>query len=95
MHLARVEQEQAQVAGSQFGIVGQLPEEGKPVVAGGFPGDVQTVEAIGVQAVQQHLPGFLIAHASVGKGLMGEQRLAIRKEQADIRPLEAEVDPDL
>jgi hypothetical protein len=82
-HLARVEQEQAQIAGVQLDIVGQLPEEGKPVVGGGFPGDIQAVEAIGVQAVQQSA-GPLIA--PLGWRRLGARAAAGRRERADRYP---------
>ena len=53
VHPARIERVELDVVGFQVGIGGELEEEGEPVIAGGFPGDVQAVAVVLVESLEQ------------------------------------------
>jgi hypothetical protein len=67
---AWVQQVQAQIVELEFGIGGELQEEGQPEIAGRLSRDIDAIESILVQRIQQELLGPRIAHVGVVKGKM-------------------------
>jgi hypothetical protein len=91
MHPAGIEQEEGRVVGSQLWILGQLQEKGQPVVAGRFPSNVHPRQIVLGQRFQQQRLGLLKARQAVGKRAMAFDRLTIRPQQGDVRPLLTEI----